>query len=351
MKVNDVPLHSSPAVQDGSSSIVAPDGQECNWQCYLDRYPDLQKALGPNNTAQAEKHWINSGETEGRICTCRESDMMVLDNGEVKLGVDLLRGGSISYFGPSGSDLNLVNAFDLGRLIQMSYYSGPEFYNPDGKCNKLFRGQEWGWNPIGAGDLQHNAGEITTRWSNATDAHVVTIPMQWACKNVPCECEFEQRVTLAGAGARIDATLHNHRSDPTIYPARDQELPAVYSNGPYYRIITTEGGSLKEWEAGFNSSAAFPWLPGRFTADEHWAALVDEDGFGMGVVQLATTEFIGGFSGEKGQGGTFDAPSGYIAPVKRIQLPPQGRHDYTFYLVLGNIESIRAYAQQLKESE
>merc|ERR1719384_2128286 len=105
--------------------------------------------------------------------------MMFLDNGKVKFGVDLARGGSFSYFGPSGSDLNLVNAHDLGRLIQMSYYSGPRFYNPDGKCNKLFRGLEWGWNPIGAGDIKGNAGEITTKWSNATDAHVVTIPLQW----------------------------------------------------------------------------------------------------------------------------------------------------------------------------
>ena len=135
----------------------------------------------------------------------------------------------------------------------------------------------------------------------------------------------------------MDATLHNHRSDTTDYGARSQvsisirsgraskqrarpppqspltpppqrplavpwrcqELPAVYSNGPYYRLLTTEGGELKEYNAGWDSSNSFPWVPGAFTADEHWAALVDESGWGMGVVNLDTTDFIGGFSGEK----------------------------------------------------
>jgi len=64
-----------------------------------------------------------------------------------------------------------------------------------------------------------------------------------------CECEFEQRISLGGpasTGARVDATLHNHRSDATEYSAMSQELPAVYTNGPYYRLFTTEGGELKE---------------------------------------------------------------------------------------------------------
>lgn len=39
---------------------------------------------------------------------------------------------------------------------------------------------------------------------------------------------------------------------------------------------------------------------------------MDENGWGMGVVNLDTTDFIGGFSGEKGQGGSYDAPTGML---------------------------------------
>ena len=94
-----------------------------------------------------------------------------------------------------------------------------------------------------------NHGDVTTADFDDSSAHIVTTPLQWACDNVACECEFEQRITLGGpadTGARVDATLHNHRSDTTEYSARRQELPAVYTNGPYYRLFTTEGGELKE---------------------------------------------------------------------------------------------------------
>jgi hypothetical protein len=274
-----------------------------------------------------------------------------IDNGVVKLGIDLTRGGSIGFFGPSGSDTNLVNCHDMGREIQMSFYSGPAFYNPGNKCNKLFRNQPWPWNPIGAGDVKGNHGTINTWGVNEASAHVVTTPLQWACDNVPCECEFEQSITLGGpanTGARIDATLHNHRSDTTIYPPRSQELPAVYSNGPFYRLMTSQGGKIVELQTGFDNSKPFPWIPGAFTADENWAALVNEDGFGMGVVSFETTSFIGGFSGKKGRGGPHDPPTGYIAPVKSVALPPQGSYQFTFWLVLGDVNTIRAYAQQVR---
>jgi len=208
-------------------------------------------------------------------------------------------------------------------------------------------------NPIGAGDIKGNHGDVTTADFDETTAHIITTPLQWACDNVPCECEFEQKITLGGpadTGVRVDATLHNHRSDTTDYGARSQELPAVYSNGPYYRLLTTEGGELKEYNAGWDSSNSFPWVPGAFTADEHWAALVDESGWGMGVVNLDTTDFIGGFSGEKGSGGPYDAPTGYVAPVMNLALPANTTYEYTFFLVLGDVATIRAYAQQVVEA-
>ena len=146
----------------------------------------------------------------------------------------------------------------------------------------------------------------------------------------------------------MDATLHNHRSDSASYPAYSQELPAVYANAPYYRLMSSAGGSVVEYDAGWNASAAFPWLPGAFTADEGWAALVDDTGYGVGVVMLGTSDFIGGFAGDKGEGGPSDSSTGYMAPVAMVTLPPDGTYAYTFYLVLGDVDTIRAYAQQVQ---
>ena len=156
----------------------------------------------------------------------------------------------------------------------------------------------------------------------------------------------------ANTGVKVTATLHNHRSDATIYHGFNQELPAVYSNGEYYRLITSKNGQIQELDSGWDPTPGhFPWIPGAFTADENWAALVDKDGFGMGIVNTNTTSFVGGFSGgndKKGSGGSYDPQTGYIAPVKNLVLPPNGVYMYEFYLVLGDIETIRAYAKQIK---
>ena len=140
---------------------------------------------------------------------------------------------------------NVINAHDMGREVQLSFYDGPSFYNPptpaypNGACNKLFGGQPWPWNPIGAGDVDGNHGEVlsfdkhTDSAGRVTGWHIVSRPLQWACHNVSCECTFEQNVTTvdgvpAGTGVKLTSTLHNHRSDPTVYLPRDQELPATY---------------------------------------------------------------------------------------------------------------------------
>ena len=64
--------------------------------------------------------------------------------------------------------------------------------------------------------------------------------MEWACDNVPCECKFEQSITLGGpgnTGAQISATLHNQRSDTAQYPPLNQEL----LNGKYWKRLKKDG--------------------------------------------------------------------------------------------------------------
>ena len=60
------------------------------------------------------------------------TSLLTLDNGTVKVGVDTLYGGGITYLSQSGSTMNLINIYDLGREVQQSYYSGPDNYHPPG---------------------------------------------------------------------------------------------------------------------------------------------------------------------------------------------------------------------------
>lgn len=64
-----------------------------------------------------------------------EATMSWLENTEIKVGVDLNRGGAIVYL--AGQDgINLINNFDLGRQVQLSYFSGPVPLRQRGKSPK-----------------------------------------------------------------------------------------------------------------------------------------------------------------------------------------------------------------------
>ncbi len=71
---------------------------------------------------------------------------------------------------------------------------------------------------------------------------VSCIPMHWPLENVPGQCVYESRIKLEGNKVLAYSQDLNHREDKTKYPVRNSELPAVYSNGTYYRLFTYTGG-------------------------------------------------------------------------------------------------------------
>jgi len=91
-----------------------------------------------------------------------------------------------------------------------------------------------------------------------------------------------------------------------------------------------------------------PWHPGGFPATEHWAALVNDARWGMGIVNTDTTTFLGGFAGTPGSGGPQDPQTGYLAPIAKVQLGPASVYTFTFHLVLGDLDTIRSYAYAVR---
>ena len=94
-----------------------------------------------------------------QAATRRPAKMSFLDNGVVRLGVDLNLGGAVTYLSRSDTEQNLVNSFDCGRQIRMFLYSGPVPFAVAGKQPK----PEWrfiGWNPIQVGDAFGNAAKV-----------------------------------------------------------------------------------------------------------------------------------------------------------------------------------------------
>ena len=270
-----------------------------------------------------------------------------LDNGQIRLGVDLELGGAITWLSRSGSKDSVINVHDWGREIQMSFYSGPVPFSAEGQQPH----SAWthlGWNPIQAGDVARNRSRIVAHSNDGKTITVRCIPMQWPLANVPGDCEFESRITLEGNTAEVTATLRNHRADRTQYPARHQELPAVYTVGTLHRLITYTGDQPFTGAAtttivkspAEQQRTKFPWAS--FAATETWAALVDDQGWGLGLWAPEVHDWLGGFVGKPGSGGPADAATGYLAPVRFEILDHDITYAYRYVVILGTLAEIRA---------
>jgi hypothetical protein len=277
--------------------------------------------------------------------------MSYLDNGIIKVGVDLKRGGSIGFLADVKKGGNIVNVHDLGRWVGQSYYAGPK---PFGTAHPAWK--DWPWNPVSAGDVYGNASKVLDKKNDGKTLYVKSIPMQWALKNVPSDCTFEMWITLEGRTVQVRNRLTNQRKDKTQYPAMDQELPAVYTIGKLPRLVTYNGDEpftqapLKEIPKRPAKDGKPQWTP--FFAAEHWAALVNDDDWGLGVIHPDVVRFLGGFSGKPNRGGPNDDPTGYVAPVRQEILDHNIVYEYEYTLVLDSLKNIRkeAYRQRPKSS-
>lgn len=290
------------------------------------------------------------GNSACSISTDDESSgLESIDNGSIKLKVDLTRGGAICYLSLSENDRNLVNIFDEGRYIQQSYYSGKPL-------DRISEGQSpdwspWPWNPIQVGDVYRNRAEILDHWKNGDTLYVKAIPMQWDMNNKPAEAIMEQWIILHENVLKVHNRLTCSRTD-TIYRKNienDQELPAVYPISAlenlysYLCDLPFTNDTLSRMPV-VNLSSGFWGIYNN--VNEHWMAFVDNDMHGIGVYNSQCTYSLAGMSGNPGHE-ALDASTSYIAPIKKEILNNNSVYDYTYYIIVGTLENIRAKVYDL----
>lgn len=269
--------------------------------------------------------------------------MSYLDNGVVKVGVDLNHGGAIVFLSRNGGR-NLINNFDLGRQVQLSFYSGPvPFTTADQKPAKHW--EHIGWNPIQTGDDFRNPSRVLAYENNGRTLHIQCLPMQWPLNNVPGECSFDLWLELDGAVVKARARLNNARTDHTFYPARLQELPAVYANAPYHRVVSYLGERPFTDDAISDApkpTGKHPWS--FWIGTEGWSALLDESDHGVGLITPGRVHFTGGFAGKPGPNNTLGNSTGYLAGQAQEILDHNIVFEFRYELLAGSLQEIRARA-------
>lgn len=181
--------------------------------------------------------------------------------------------------------------------------------------------------------------------------YVKTLPLQWPLNQVPGDCTFESWLQLDGPVVSVRARLNNARVDKTQYPARLQELPAVYANAPYHRVVSYTG------ERPFSDApvsvipkptGTHPWA--FWQATEGWSALLADDDRGLGLLTPGRMHFTGGFAGKPGPNDTHSNSTGYLAGQAQEILDHNIIYEFRYELLAGTLKEIRARAQVIRSS-
>ena len=272
--------------------------------------------------------------------TTDPSEWQFIDNGQIKVGVKRASGAAIGWMSLSGSDHNLVNHFDRGRLIQQSYYG-----NADGS---LWDKQPWHWNPVQGGHYKGQGAPVSELKAEQQTLYAKSTPLHWATGEVLNDCSMEQTIKL------IDSVAHVHYrftyNGQEQHAQRDQEIPAVFLEPEFKHLILYSGE--QPWGKGnpegkldAKLERTVPGWPneGR-KITEHWAAYVDDKGFGLGAyVPVANDLTCYRFGDGKREHGSCS----YFAPLTRFAIKPGFVWEYDVYLTVGQEAEIRERFHQL----
>jgi hypothetical protein len=275
--------------------------------------------------------------------------MSYLENGKLKVGVDLNRGGAIVFLARTG-DANLINNFDLGRQVQPSFFSGPVPFAAEGQ-SPAKHWEHIGWNPIQAGDDFKNPSRLLAHENDGRTLHVKCQPMQWALNNVPGDCTFDSWLELEGTVVKAHARLNNARNDHTWYSARLQELPAVYVNAAFFRVVSYTGSRPFTGEPAVEvpkPTGKHPWSFWQGT--EGWSALLDANDQGLGLITPGRVFFTGGFAGKPGPNDTLATSTAYLAGLGQEILDHNIEYEFHYELVVGSLQEIRARALAVRSA-
>lgn len=280
-----------------------------------------------------------------------------LDNGVVKIAVDKDYGGAIVYASPSKSKENMVNIHDLGRQIQQSYYAGKGFNRQKEGQSKSW--SPWAWNPVQAGNFDRDKSVVKEFKviDGGKGIYTKCQPRLWDMNEELAKCYFHQRMRFEPGCdnvIRVTNIIQCFRDKDDMWgPAvkRAQELPAVYAIRNMSKMVIYDGD--KPWTKGELTEVKYgpedKWIWTKRKPTEPWAACVYPDtniGFGVYSPEGEGNTWNMGFVG-KAQGTEYSGPTMHFAPLARWELGHKTIKEYTYWIIIGELEDIRSKVYQL----
>lgn len=278
-----------------------------------------------------------------------KKDLLFLDNGTTKVGIDREMGASITYLSWEANPENTVNIHDPGRLIQQSYYAGL-------RLDRTAEGQSpswapWAWNPIQGGGVGSWAKVTTFEKDAEGRLHGVTIPKLWDMPDEEAAALMKQWTGFEAGMPNVvvvECELECRRDENDPWgPAklRHQEVPALYFTRNFSHIKSYLGDG--EWRDE-SQPIGPPW--GRAEPPLDVMACFNAEGQGIAIFSPAATEHWN--FGPHGGGNSAEAdaaPCVHVAPIARVNLGPKSMLRYRYWMVVGTEEEIVAAIDVLIE--
>ena len=254
-------------------------------------------------------------------------DLVYLDNGIVKVGVDLEWGGAISVIMHQG--MNLIDNRDTGRLAQVA------FYNDDSGT----------WDPVQGGDVFNQGSPVLDYNKGAKLIYTKTHPRDWKT-GVLTDTYIEQWVSLEGQSVKVQYKFTHFGTN--TYTFHDQEFPCAYINSQLYRLITYTNSN--PWADGgvneFSIPQTDPGTPNtEFYPTEYWASFVNDLNFGL---TLYSPDHTSKWAAHRF---TVDTQPSYLVTIDQFVIEPGTVEEATEYFIVGNYPDTRNIVYSLESGQ
>lgn len=280
------------------------------------------------------------------------ADLLTIDNGSVKIGIDREKGGAITWLSSAAYPNNIVNIADPGRLIQQSYYAGRTL-------DRKSEGQSpawspWSWNPIQGGGVggQGSSGtwaRVTAFEKKDNALYSETIPKLWDMADEEADAVMLQWTTFEpdrpGVVCVQCEIQTNRRADDAWGAARlsPQEIPACYFTRNFDKVQSYLGEG--QWRPEHQPPGP-PW--GKATPPRKAMAMFESAGHGVAVFSpTSSTHWNFGPHGQGLSKVPTDGPCMHVAPIDRVLLGRKSTFRYRYWLVVGGETEMAAHLDAL----
>ena len=145
---------------------------------------------------------------------------------------------------------------------------------------------------------------------------------------------MEQWITLTGKLAHVHFKMSY--TGTNAHSRQAQEIPAFFVEPQFDTLLLYEGD--KPWSNGPLNRSRPGWPNESRKITEHWAAYLDEAGFGIGAYVPMATELT---CYRYGKGDSKSGACSYFAPITRFAITPGFIFEYDLWLTAGRVEEIR----------